>query len=79
QGDSKVNHCNDYFDAYCPNAFRAFSGIDGPVFDICNLKLKVTKQTQEIIEKFFKRGEKSVKIEVLRRESTRSGSEYSSF
>ncbi|HBC9793844.1 type VI secretion protein [Escherichia coli] len=79
KGNSKVNNCNDYFDAYCPNAFRAFSSIDGSVFDICNLKLKVTKQTQEIIETFFKRGEKSVKIEVLRRESTRSGSEYSSF
>ncbi|EPK3756000.1 type VI secretion protein [Escherichia coli] len=79
KGNSKVNNSDEYFDAHCPHAFRAFAGIDGAVFDVCNLKLKVTKQTQDIIEQFFKRGEKSVKIEVLRRESTKSGSDYSSF
>ncbi|EGO9689329.1 type VI secretion protein [Escherichia coli] len=79
KGDSKVNNCNDYFDAYCPSAFRAFAGIDGAVFDICTMTLKVNKQTQDLIEHFFKRGEKLVTIEVLRRESTKSGSEYSSF
>ncbi|EFB6367609.1 type VI secretion protein [Escherichia coli] len=79
KGDSKVNNCNDYFDAYCSSAFRAFAGIDGAVFDICTMTLKVNKQTQDLIEHFFKRGEKLVTIEVLRRESTKYGSEYSSF
>ena len=79
KGNSKVNNRDDYFDAYCPHAFRAFAGIDGALFDVCNLKLKVTKQIQEVIESFFKRGEKSVKIEVSRSESTKSGSDYSSF
>lgn len=79
KGNSKVTKYSDYFEGVCPIAFQAFAGIDGTMFDLVNLKLRVTKQAQNILEKFFKRGEKSIKIEVLRRESTKSGSDYPSF
>lgn len=79
KGNSKVENSGDYFDGHCPQAFHAFSGIDGTVFDLINLKLRVTKHIQDLLENFFKRGEKELKIEILRRESTKSGSAYSSF
>ncbi|WP_306799899.1 type VI secretion protein [Escherichia marmotae] len=79
KGNSKVDNCSDYFEGHCPQAFHAFAGIDGTVFDLINLKLRVTKQIQEVLENFFKRGEKEVVIEILRRESTKSSCVYSSF
>ena len=78
-GNSKVTKYSDYFEGFCPVAFQAFAGIDGAVFDFVNLKLRVTKQAQKILENFLKRGEKHITIEVLRRESTKSGSDYPSF
>ncbi|EEQ3932022.1 type VI secretion protein [Escherichia coli] len=79
KGNSKVSKYSDYFEGGCPIAFQAFAGHDGTVFDWVNLKLRVTKQAQNILEEFFKRGEKLIEIEVLRRESTKSGSDYQSF
>ncbi|EHP8224606.1 type VI secretion protein, partial [Escherichia coli] len=79
KGNSKVDQCTDYFDGNCPQAFHAFASIDGTVFDLVNIKLKVTKEIQLLLEHFFKRGEKDIVIEIVRRESTKSGSAYSSF
>lgn len=79
KGNSTVENCSDYFEGNSPQAFRAFAGIDGAVFDLTTLKLKVTKQIQEVIEHFFKRGEKEIVIEILRRESTKTNSAYSSY
>ena len=79
KGNSKVEQCTDYFVGNCPQAFHAFASIDGTVFDLVNIKLKVTKEIQLLLEHFFKRGEKDIVIEIVRKESTKSGSAYSSF
>ncbi|EFI0577503.1 type VI secretion protein [Escherichia coli] len=79
KGNSPVDKFEEYFEGHSPQAFRAFSGIDGAVFDITTVCLRVTKQTQEFLELFFKRGEKNIDIEILRSESTKSSSSYSSF
>lgn len=79
KGNSKVENFADYFNGHCPQAFRVFASIDGAVFDLVSMKLKVTKQVQGIIENFFKRGEKEVTVEIVRMESTKSGSSYPSF
>ena len=79
KGNSKVDQCDDYFDGNSPQAFRAFASIDGTGFDLVNVKLKVTKEIQKVLEHFFKRGEKDIVIEIVRRESTKSGSAYSSY
>ncbi len=79
KGNSKYNKSSDYFEGSSGQAFNVFYGIDGPVFDLVNLKLKVTKNIKDILESFFTRGEKNIEIEVLRKESTKSGVEYSSY
>ncbi|ELD1720233.1 type VI secretion protein [Escherichia coli] len=79
KGNSTVDKCGDYFEGHSPQAFHAFSSIDGTLFDFVNLKLRVTKEVQGILENFFKRGGKKVTIEILRRESTEVDKAYSSF
>lgn len=79
KGNSKVDKCSEYFEGSSPQAFHAFAGIDGTCFDLVPLKLKVTKETQSILEYFFKRGEKKVVIEILRKESTKTESAYESY
>ncbi|HGD7300230.1 TPA: type VI secretion protein [Escherichia coli] len=78
-GNSKVDKFSDYFDGYSPNAFHAFAGMDGTFFDMVSLRIKVTKETQSILENFFKRGGKKITIEIVHRESNEVESSYSSF
>ncbi|HGD7745240.1 TPA: type VI secretion protein, partial [Escherichia coli] len=77
-GNSKVDKFSDYFDGYSPNAFHAFAGMDGTFFDMVSLRIKVTKETQSILENFFKRGGKKITIEIVHRESNEVESSYSS-
>ncbi|EEV5810482.1 type VI secretion protein [Escherichia coli] len=78
-GNSKVDKFSDYFDGYSPNAFHAFAGVDGTFFDMVSLRIKVTKETQSILENFFKRGGKKITIEIVHRESNEVESSYSSY
>lgn len=61
KGNSKVENSGDYFDGHCPQAFHAFSGIDGTVFDLINLKLRVTKHIQDLWRTFLREVKKKLK------------------
>ncbi|MFP1464171.1 hypothetical protein ACLB1E_37195 [Escherichia coli] len=47
KGNSQVDKFEEYFEGHSPGGGFHTSGIDGAVFDITTVCIRVTKQTQE--------------------------------